>query len=48
MMFVWVAGIELDLHQAWQRRRETGITAGLALFVPPAFGSLAAVALLSW
>ncbi len=46
MMFVWIAGIELDLHQAWKRRRETGITAGLALFVPLAFGSLAAIAML--
>ena len=34
MMFVWVAGIELDLGEAWQRRRETGVTAGLALAVP--------------
>ncbi|MGL4542726.1 MAG: cation:proton antiporter, partial [Polymorphobacter sp.] len=31
MLFVWVAGVELDLGQAWQRRRETGVTAGLAL-----------------
>ena len=27
MMFVWVAGIELDLDEAWKRRRETGVTA---------------------
>jgi Kef-type K+ transport system membrane component KefB len=47
MMFVWVAGIELDLEEAWKRRRETGVTAGFALFVPLAFGSLAAVALLA-
>jgi Kef-type K+ transport system membrane component KefB len=46
MMFVWVAGIELDLEEAWKRRRETGVTAGLALAVPLAFGSLAAVVLL--
>lgn len=48
MMFVWIAGIELDLHHAWRRRRETGITAGFALFVPLAFGSLAAVAMLEF
>ena len=31
MVFVWIAGIELDLSQAWQHRKESGITAGLAL-----------------
>ncbi|MEQ1550880.1 cation:proton antiporter [Sphingorhabdus sp.] len=46
MMFVWVAGIELDLDEAWKRRRETGITAGFALFTPLLFGSIAAVLLL--
>jgi Kef-type K+ transport system membrane component KefB len=46
MMFVWVAGIELDLDEAWKRRRETGVTAGLALAVPLAFGSLAAIVML--
>ena len=30
MIFVWVAGIELDLSEAWKKRRETGITSGLA------------------
>jgi Kef-type K+ transport system membrane component KefB len=38
MLFVWIAGIELDLKQAWQRRRESGITAGLALGVPLLLG----------
>jgi len=38
MLFVWVAGIELDLSQAWQKRGETGIVALLALAVPFAFG----------
>ncbi len=47
MMFVFVAGVELDLRQAWARRRETGITAGLALVVPLVLGSLAAVVLLA-
>jgi Kef-type K+ transport system membrane component KefB len=46
MVFVWVAGIELDLHQAWQHRRESGVTAGLALGVPLVFGSAAAIGML--
>ncbi len=46
MVFVWIAGIELDLHKAWEHRFESGITAGLALGVPLAFGSLAALGLL--
>ena len=41
MIFVWIAGIELDLGQAWHHRRESSITAGLAL------GALAAVAMLA-
>ncbi len=48
MIFVWVAGVELDLRQAWRHRRESGITAGLALGVPLAFGTLAATLLLAW
>lgn len=48
MLFVWVAGIELDLHQAWAKRRETGITAGLALGAPLVTGALAAALLLRW
>ena len=46
MVFVWIAGIELDLQQAWRHRRESGITAGLALGVPLAFGCVAAAGLL--
>jgi Kef-type K+ transport system membrane component KefB len=42
MLFVWIAGIELDLHQAWRHRVESGITAGLALGVPLLLGSAAA------
>lgn len=38
MLFVWIAGIELDLGKAWQHRRESGITAGLALGVPLIIG----------
>jgi Kef-type K+ transport system membrane component KefB len=39
MLFVWIAGIELDLRQAWAHRRESGVTAGLALGMPLAFGA---------
>jgi Kef-type K+ transport system membrane component KefB len=48
MLFVFIAGIELDLGEAWAKRRETGLTAGLALGVPLLFGALAALALLAW
>jgi len=48
MIFVWVAGIELDLKQAWQKRGETGVTAGLSLAMPLAFGSLAAMVMLNF
>ena len=47
MMFVWVAGIELDIHEAWRHRRETGITAGLALGTPLLFGCAAATVMLA-
>jgi Kef-type K+ transport system membrane component KefB len=46
MVFVWIAGIELDLGQAWAHRRESGITAGLALGVPLLLGAAAALLLL--
>jgi Kef-type K+ transport system membrane component KefB len=46
MVFVWIAGIELDLTKAWQHRAESGITAGLALGVPLLFGSVAAAGML--
>ena len=48
MLFVWIAGIELDLRKAWRHRAESGITAGLALGVPLLFGSLAAIGMLSF
>ena len=48
MVFVWIAGIELDLNKAWRRRGETGVTAGLALAVPLTLGSLAAIFMLQW
>jgi Kef-type K+ transport system membrane component KefB len=46
MLFVMIAGIELDLGAAWAHRRESTITAGLALGMPFCFGALAAVFLL--
>ncbi len=46
MLFVWIAGIELDLKEVWIHRRESAITAGLALGVPLLLGALAAVGLL--
>ena len=46
MVFVWLAGIELDLKQAWAHRRESVITAGLALGAPLLLGSLAAAGML--
>ncbi len=48
MLFVWIAGVELDLSKAWAHRRETGITAGLALGVPLLLGSAAALLVLQW
>jgi Kef-type K+ transport system membrane component KefB len=47
MLFVWIAGIELDLHEAWKYRGETGITAGLALLAPMLLGCGAAIGLLA-
>ncbi len=46
MLFVFIAGIELDLRKAWEHRRESGITAGLALGVPLLLGSAAAIGML--
>jgi len=46
MVFVCIAGIELDLGEAWKHRRESGITAGLALGVPLVFGCIAALGML--
>lgn len=46
MLFVWIAGIELDLRKAWAHRRESSVTASLALGVPLAFGAAAAFAML--
>lgn len=48
MLFVFVAGLELDLAEAWRWKGETAVTAGLALGVPLLFGAMAAWALLVW
>ncbi|WIT10534.1 cation:proton antiporter [Paucibacter sediminis] len=47
MLFVWIAGIELDLKKAWQHRVESGITAGLALGAPLALGCVVALGMLA-
>ena len=48
MLFVCIAGIELDLRQAWAHRRESTVTAGLALGMPLLLGCLAAAVLLGF
>lgn len=47
MLFVWLAGIELDLGDAWRHRRECGITAGVALALPFAAGVVVAAGMLA-
>jgi K+:H+ antiporter len=48
MSFVWIAGIELDLAGVWEHRRESGITAGLALGMPLLLGCAAAIGMLQF
>lgn len=45
ILFVFVAGLELDVTDAWKKRRETSVAAGFALVVPLAFGALVAWAM---
>lgn len=47
MMFVWVAGIELDIREAWLRRKETTVTAAFALLTPLLLGGIAGAFLLA-
>jgi Kef-type K+ transport system membrane component KefB len=47
MIFVMIAGVELDLKQAWEHKRESGITAGLALGLPLLAGSLVALGMMT-
>jgi Kef-type K+ transport system membrane component KefB len=42
MIFVWIAGIELDLKKAWVHRRESILTAGFALATPLLLGAIVA------
>jgi Kef-type K+ transport system membrane component KefB len=46
MIFVFVAGVELDLRKAWSNRWESGVTAGLALGSPLVLGSIVAAGML--
>ncbi len=46
-LFVWIAGIELDLGAAWRQRRETLVASGTALGSPLILGCLAALFLIS-
>jgi Kef-type K+ transport system membrane component KefB len=48
IIFVWIAGIELDLKKAWAHRRESSITAGLAIGTPLVFGCVAAAGMLMY
>ncbi|MQA38126.1 cation:proton antiporter [Rugamonas aquatica] len=48
MLFVMIAGIELDLKKVWQYRRESATTASFALGMPLVFGCAAAVLLLGY
>ena len=48
MIFVWCAGLELDIKQAWQHRRETVVTAGFALGMPLLLGCVAAIGMLTY
>ena len=45
MIFVWIAGLELDLRATWEKRGETTITAGLALLSPFVLGAAAGLLL---
>ena len=48
MIFVWIAGIELDLGAAWRHRRETTVTAGLALGSPLLLGCIVALLIVKY
>ena len=48
ILFVWIAGIEMDLEQVWADRRESGITAGLALGTPMLLGCAVGAGLLAY
>jgi len=48
MIFVCIAGIELDLRKAWEHRNESVITAALALGTPLLFGCIVAAGMLMY
>ena len=48
MIFICIAGIELDLRRAWQHRNESIVTAGLALGTPMVFGCIAAAGMMMY
>jgi len=48
MLFVMLAGIELDLKKVWTYRRESVTTAGLSLGMPLLFGCGAALLLIAY
>ncbi|MDE2384896.1 MAG: cation:proton antiporter [Alphaproteobacteria bacterium] len=48
MVFVFLAGCELELHDAWAERRDAVTTAALALVTPLLAGILAALVLLQF
>jgi len=47
MLFVWIAGIELDLHAAWAERRDSATTAVFAMGMPLLLGGAAGAILLA-
>jgi Kef-type K+ transport system membrane component KefB len=48
MLFVMIAGIELDIKKAWEERRESAIAASLALSCPLIIGSIVAIGMLAY
>jgi len=48
MVFVMIAGMELDLRKAWEKRAESVTTASLALSVPLVLGACVAVGMLNF
>lgn len=48
MVFVWIAGIELDLRRTWAHRGASAITTGFALGAPLLLGSVVAFLMLGW
>ena len=47
-LFVFLAGIELDVRGAWRDRADAGIAAGFALLTPLVTGALAGLLLWHW